>query len=145
MDIVASPPPTNRLHSNANPNPQLYTKSDEVIVYTINELSEEENSDSDEIDILSFAELNEDDKNDDGTISQHAVDKLKVESWNDYPWNCNDCGIQMADINDLRQHNIASHQSTSKYYCVDCPKVFSKYSTFLSHVRFIHRSHLKYW
>ncbi|KAG4066817.1 hypothetical protein HA402_012884 [Bradysia odoriphaga] len=106
--------------------------------------SDESNSNFEYGEILGAVELNDDDKNDDGSISQRAVEKLKIESWNDYPWKCMDCDLLMADIRDLRQHHITNHQSTSKYSCVDCPKVFNKYATFLAHVRNRHRSHLKF-
>lgn len=139
VDVVT--PPTKETHSN----PDQHIKDDELIVYADNETSDEENSNLEEIEILSSAELNDDDKNEDGSISQSGVEKLKIESWNDYPWKCVDCGNQMVDIHDLRQHHISSHQSTSKYCCVDCPKVFNKYATFLNHVRCRHRSHLKFW
>lgn len=129
------------LHSNRNE--QL--KDDEIIVYGDNETSDDADSNVGEMELLSSAELNDDDKNDDGSIAQSAVEKLKIESWNDYPWKCIDCDISMVDIHDLRQHHISNHQSTSKYCCADCPKVFNKYATFLSHVRGRHRSHLKFW
>lgn len=129
-------------------NPDQHIKEDEI-TYADNCTSDEEYSETnlEEIEILSSAELNDDDKNEDGSISQNAVIKMKIESWNDYPWKCIDCGSQMVDIHDLRQHHISSHQSTSKYCCVDCPKekVFNKYATFLNHVRHRHRSHLKFW
>lgn len=126
--------------------PGQHIKDDDNI-YADNDTSDEEYSDAnvDETEILNSVQLNDDDKNEDGSISQNVVEKLKIESWNDYPWKCMDCGNQMVDIHDLRQHHISCHQSTSKYCCVDCPKVFNKYATFLNHVRCRHRSHLKFW
>lgn len=143
--MVGSQLHSKETHSNSD------SKDDEVIVYADNETSDEDDSNSnsnsnlEEIEILTCAELNDDDKNEDGTLSQNAVEKLKIESWNDYPWKCIDCDILMVDIHDLRQHHISNHQSRSKYCCVDCPKIFNKYATFLNHVRCRHRSHLKFW
>lgn len=141
-EMVVHHPHTKDTHSN----PSQHIKDDDII-YGDNDTSDDEYSDSNlgEIEILSSTELTDDDKNEDGSISQSVIDKLKIESWNNYPWKCIDCGTQMVDIHDLRQHHISSHQSTSKYCCVDCPKVFNKYATFLNHVRCRHRSHLKFW
>lgn len=136
--MVTADPHTKETHSN----PDDHNNDDELNGYADNDNSD---SNFDEIEILSSAELNDDDKNEDGTISQSVMEKLKIESWNDYPWKCIDCNTYMVDIHDLRQHHITKHQSTSKYCCVDCPKVFNKYATFLNHVRGRHRSHLKFW
>lgn len=137
---------TSHLHTKVeHSNPDEHVKDDEIMIYGDNETSDDSDSNSAEMEILSSAELKDDDKNDDGSISQSAVEKLKIESWNDYPWKCIDCNILMVDIHDLRQHHISNHQSTSKYCCADCPKVFNKYATFLNHVRGRHRSHLKFW
>ncbi|KAJ6636674.1 Zinc finger protein [Pseudolycoriella hygida] len=120
-------------------------KEHEIVGLGHDEASDTEELDSnvEEIEIFSTVELHEDDKNEDGSILQSAVEKWKINSWNDYPWKCIDCNSLMVDIHDLRQHHIANHQSTSKYCCVDCAKVFNKYATFLNHVR-KHRSHLKF-
>lgn len=133
---------SSHLHTkDSHSNPDEHNKDDESM--TFEETSND--SHSEEIDILNSIGLTDTDKNEDGTISQSAVEKLKIESWNDYPWQCVDCNILMVDIHDLRQHHISNHQSTSKYCCVDCPKVFNKYATFLNHVRGSHRSHLRFW
>ncbi len=124
---------------------ETHSNADETNVYGENDGEHSDESNSNLEEILNAAELDENDKNDDGSITQMAVDRLKIESWNDYPWKCSDCDVLTVDIHDLRQHHISDHQSTTKYCCVDCPKIFNKYATFLNHVRGRHRSHLKFW
>lgn len=56
---------------------------------------------------------------------------------------CCECRIQAANSDDLREHHASVHGQLPKYSCADCPKIYSKYSTFLSHVR-SHRTKLKF-
>lgn len=146
VDNAAETIPSASDTGDTHPKSETNIKDDnEIVCDDPHEHSDDSNSNFEDIEILNAIELNDDDKNDDGSLTQRAVEKLKIESWNDYPWKCVDCDLLMSDLHDLRQHHISDHQSTSKYGCVDCSKVFNKYATFLSHVRSRHRSHLKFW
>lgn len=78
--------------------------------------------------------------NPDGTV----VPKLGVGGWNSYPWTCSECSAIYFEIDELREHISTSHNISSvRYLCLDCPKVYSKYVSFVSHVKH-HRPFLKY-
>ncbi|KAJ8973262.1 hypothetical protein NQ317_017717 [Molorchus minor] len=76
---------------------------------------------------------------DDGTIAP----KSDVLGWDTYPWTCCDCKIVFSMSDDLKEHYATSHNSTARYHCADCPKIYSKYSTFLTHVK-VHRMKLRF-
>lgn len=94
----------------------------------------EPQSESDSLSGVSDAEQHED-----GSITLNA----ELEGWDCYPWTCCDCQLQAANADDLKDHHATVHGQGARYACADCPKVYSKYSTFLSHVR-SHRTKLKF-
>ncbi|KAL1491363.1 hypothetical protein ABEB36_011971 [Hypothenemus hampei] len=78
--------------------------------------------------------------NPDGSVTP----KSGIGSWNTYQWICSECSMICFDSETLREHYTTNHNIISvRYLCVDCPKVYSKYSSFLSHVRH-HRPLLKF-
>ncbi|KAH1024406.1 zinc finger protein 2 [Dendroctonus ponderosae] len=78
--------------------------------------------------------------NPDGSI----VPKMGIGGWNSYHWNCSECATILFAADDLREHFATAHNVTSvRYLCVDCPKVYSKYISFIRHVRY-HRPCLKF-
>ncbi|XP_018578493.1 zinc finger protein 480-like isoform X2 [Anoplophora glabripennis] len=79
------------------------------------------------------------DLNDDGSI----IPKNELLGWDTYPWTCCDCQVTFSLSDDLKEHYSTTHNSTSRYLCADCSKVYSKYSTFLAHVR-VHRMKLRF-
>ncbi|XP_066159330.1 zinc finger protein 570-like [Euwallacea fornicatus] len=78
--------------------------------------------------------------NPDGTV----VPKAGIGGWNTYPLTCSECSAVCFEVDDLREHYTSNHNIVSvRYLCLDCPKVYSKYISFISHVRH-HRPILKY-
>ncbi|KAF7284193.1 hypothetical protein GWI33_022444 [Rhynchophorus ferrugineus] len=78
--------------------------------------------------------------NPDGSV----VPKAGISGWDSYQWSCYDCNSIFQVSDELREHFATVHNSnTVRYPCMDCSKVYSKYTTFISHVKF-HQSHLKY-
>lgn len=75
-------------------------------------------------------------------ILQDGLESL--EGWDSYPWLCADCDEKPPNMIALRTHHQTVHNQMPKYVCVECPKVYSKYYGFISHVR-CHRYHLKFW
>ncbi|KAJ8912117.1 hypothetical protein NQ315_013206 [Exocentrus adspersus] len=78
------------------------------------------------------------DINQDGSTTSEG----ELLGWNTYPWTCCDCQITFPVSDDLKAHYSSVHNSPSRYLCADCPKVYSKYNTFLLHVK-LHRIKLK--
>ncbi|XP_030750345.1 zinc finger protein 501-like isoform X3 [Sitophilus oryzae] len=77
--------------------------------------------------------------NPDGSV----IPKSGISGWDSYQWSCFDCNSTFQLTDELREHFNNVHNSNIRYPCMDCSKVYSKYTTFISHVRF-HRPHLKY-
>ncbi|CAG9771610.1 unnamed protein product [Ceutorhynchus assimilis] len=78
--------------------------------------------------------------NPDGTV----VPKRGIAGWNSYQWTCPECSTVFFEADELREHLAADHNIfTARYICLDCPKVYYKYVSFISHVRY-HRPLLKY-
>ncbi|KAJ8928838.1 hypothetical protein NQ314_018540, partial [Rhamnusium bicolor] len=66
--------------------------------------------------------------NEDGSISP----KSEMHGWDTYLWTCCDCQLTFSLSEDLKEHYATTHNSITRYLCADCPKVYSKYSTFLT-------------
>lgn len=66
----------------------------------------------------------------------------KLSGWDDYPWTCCECLQSMNNAETLKQHISTVHGNTVRYACTDCPKEYTKYTMFISHVR-QHRPILK--
>lgn len=66
-----------------------------------------------------------------------------LEGWESYPWICVDCQLRLHSADELRDHYANVHGEPTKYLCAECPKLYTKYSTFLTHAR-THRTHLRY-
>lgn len=77
--------------------------------------------------------------NEDGSITP----KDSLSGWNTYPWTCCECHLVFSLADELKEHCSSVHNAVARYLCVDCPKVYSKYSTFLTHVK-VHRTKLKF-
>lgn len=89
--------------------------------------------------------LNNNDKNIDGTITDSGLKKLNLKSWKQYPWKCVVCNAEFYASLELISHFKLAHPKESlSYDCMDCTKTFTKYITFLNHVKKRHRTHLKY-
>lgn len=89
--------------------------------------------------------LEDNDKDIDGTITETGLKKLNLEAWNKYPWECIECTIDLGSSQKLIEHFKAMHdKNLLKFKCCDCSNTFSKYLTFVNHVRKRHRTHLKY-
>jgi KRAB domain-containing zinc finger protein len=87
----------------------------------------------------SDSELSDAEPNDDGSVTP----KVELFGWNAYPWTCCDCHQNFNNSEDLREHHATVHGQAPTYSCADCPKVYTKYSTFLTHVR-VHRLKLRF-
>lgn len=82
-------------------------------------------------------------RNEDGSlILRDGLESL--EGWESYPWLCSDCDEKPTSMMALRTHHQTVHNQMPKYVCVECPKVYTKYYGFITHVR-CHRYHLKFW
>ncbi|KAF2904321.1 hypothetical protein ILUMI_01849 [Ignelater luminosus] len=66
-----------------------------------------------------------------------------LDGWDTYPWTCSDCHQTFSTADELRDHHSLTHGQSPKYVCADCPKMYTKYSTFISHVR-SHREQLRF-
>lgn len=78
--------------------------------------------------------------NPDGSV----VPKAGISGWDSYQWTCCECSNVFRVVDDLRDHFATIHNIISvRYPCIDCPKVYSKYVSFISHVKY-HRPFLKY-
>lgn len=89
--------------------------------------------------------LDDTDKDVDGTIKKSGLNKLNLESWNQYPWKCIECNKELNSSQSLIDHSRSMHEKQSfKFSCCDCSKTFTKYMYFVNHVRQRHRTHLKY-
>lgn len=98
-------------------------------------------SDDDNMSVLSG--ISNVERNADGSL--HFGDEYETpESWANYPWLCADCDEKPLTMAALRTHHQTVHNQMPKYVCVECPKVYTKYYGFISHVR-CHRYHLKFW
>ncbi|CAG9863413.1 unnamed protein product [Phyllotreta striolata] len=73
----------------------------------------------------------------DGSIVQK-----EEEGWNRYMYSCTDCHSIFNNPDDIRMHYTNVHNAPTRYLCADCPKSYTKYSVFLTHVR-IHRPRLR--
>lgn len=85
------------------------------------------------------------DKLDDGTITESGLQKLNANTWHDYPWDCYECGERLRTVTELRTHSTSAHDNAANYFCVDCSKLFDKYTRFIRHVRHMHRIYLRFW
>lgn len=85
------------------------------------------------------SELSDIEPNADGTVTP----KDELTGWDVYPWTCCDCQHILPNSEDLREHHATIHMQQSKYACADCSKIYTKYTTFLSHVK-NHRVKLRY-
>lgn len=77
--------------------------------------------------------------NDDESITP----KDDLPGWNSYPWTCDSCQLVFFVADELKEHFASIHNAAARYICVDCPKVYSKYMTFIAHVK-THRANLKF-
>ncbi|KAF5297663.1 hypothetical protein FQA39_LY11994 [Lamprigera yunnana] len=66
-----------------------------------------------------------------------------IDGWDSYPWTCSDCQQTLPSADELKDHHSLEHGQPPKYTCVECPKVYTKYNTFISHVR-THREQLRH-
>lgn len=66
-----------------------------------------------------------------------------LEGWDQYPWTCSDCQEGLPNADALKDHHSLVHDQPPKYVCAECPKMYTKYSTFVGHVR-THRDHLRF-
>ncbi|XP_050309715.1 gastrula zinc finger protein XlCGF26.1-like isoform X1 [Anthonomus grandis grandis] len=67
-----------------------------------------------------------------------------IHGWDAYPWTCCDCSLVFLRAELLKDHCVAAHNIVSvKYLCADCPKVYSKYVSFINHVKY-HKPFLKF-
>ncbi|CAH1175722.1 unnamed protein product [Phaedon cochleariae] len=65
-----------------------------------------------------------------------------IFGWDTYPFSCCDCQLVINNSEELKDHYGTVHNSSPRYACAECPKVYTKYSVFLAHVR-VHRPRLK--
>ncbi|KAL3280611.1 hypothetical protein HHI36_003848 [Cryptolaemus montrouzieri] len=72
-----------------------------------------------------------------------CIPKEDLFGWDSYPWICCDCQQNFQTSEELKDHYTTDHNQLPKYSCVDCQKIYSKYTTFLSHVR-LHQVTLRY-
>ncbi|GLV41602.1 deformed wings [Carabus blaptoides fortunei] len=105
---------------------------------SVNE-SEEPASDSDEDNVSVLSGVSDSERNEDGSL----VLRSPLESWETYPWMCVECNEKLSNMMDLRNHHQTVHNQLPKYVCVECPKIYTKYYGFISHVR-CHRYHLRF-
>ncbi|KAK5646272.1 hypothetical protein RI129_004736 [Pyrocoelia pectoralis] len=66
-----------------------------------------------------------------------------LDGWDQYPWTCCDCQETLPNADTLKDHHSIVHAQPPKYVCAECPKMYTKYSTFVGHVR-THRDHLRF-
>lgn len=62
------------------------------------------------------------------------------ESWPDYPWVCSICGEKCGDVQGYTKHQC--FELHNRYFCVDCPKAYSRPEPFLAHVSMHHSDRL---
>lgn len=60
-----------------------------------------------------------------------------------YTWQCTDCPVVLASLQELKEHHIDVHSQSVRYQCIECAKVYAVYNKFTRHVR-LHRNHGKY-
>nr|CAH7761206.1 unnamed protein product [Callosobruchus chinensis] len=75
--------------------------------------------------------------NEDGSV----VPKNNPEGWDSYPWTCCDCDLVFSLAEELKEHWVTTHEAPARFICADCSKTYTKYGTFVVHVR-QHRPHL---
>ncbi|XP_017772674.1 PREDICTED: gastrula zinc finger protein XlCGF26.1-like isoform X2 [Nicrophorus vespilloides] len=92
---------------------------------------------SEETDALSGASDCE--QNEDGSL----IMQRNLAGWESYPWACCDCGQSVLSCEELRDHYIVIHGQNNRFACADCPKIYTKFTMFLTHVR-THRPYLKF-
>jgi hypothetical protein len=60
-----------------------------------------------------------------------------------YTWQCTDCPVVLATLQELKDHHHQAHDQAVRFQCVECAKVYAVYRKFTRHVR-LHRNHGKY-
>lgn len=105
---------------------------------SLNECSDEQ--------LMDVVEFTADECMADGSINEKGLQRLpEHQSWKHLLWKCCQCDNHFNDAVELRLHSNSEHQSSVRYFCFDCPKLFNKYSKFIFHVQTKHRPHLMYW
>ncbi|CAH0557502.1 unnamed protein product [Brassicogethes aeneus] len=120
----------------------LFIKAEDVapiLKITKTEKKAKKSSKKKDTTLESLPDLDEFDINPDGSLRP----KSSLIGWDAYPWTCSDCHQNLPGSEDLRDHFAAVHSCAPRYLCADCPKIYTKYSTFLTHIR-THRVKLKY-
>lgn len=77
--------------------------------------------------------------NDDDSITP----KDNLPGWDSYPWTCDNCQLVFSVSEELKDHFATVHNASARYICADCPKVYTKYMTFIVHIK-SHRPNLKF-
>lgn len=86
-----------------------------------------------------LAGLSDSERNDDGSVTP----KQPLDGWTEYLWQCCECSGSVNTADELRDHYATIHGQPPRFPCADCPKVYTKYSIFVAHVR-VHRPRLKF-
>lgn len=60
-----------------------------------------------------------------------------------YPWQCTDCPVVLASLQELRNHHQTLHHQPPNFKCVQCAKVYTRYRSFARHVK-LHRNPKKF-
>lgn len=99
--------------------------------------SEDQGSETDDDNLSILSGASDAERNEDGSLN------IALEGWESYPWMCVECDEKLNSMVELRNHHQTVHNQIPKYVCVECPKMYTKYYGFISHVRF-HRKYLRF-
>uniref|UniRef100_A0A2H1VDI8 SFRICE_005617 n=1 Tax=Spodoptera frugiperda TaxID=7108 RepID=A0A2H1VDI8_SPOFR len=73
----------------------------------------------------------------------YVPEQYITKTWQDYLWQCSQCGTQFTSMEDLQKHSMEFHSSCNPYKCVDCTTRSSNLKIFLNHVQ-RHHKYLRY-
>lgn len=81
-----------------------------------------------------------------GESKAQATEFHADATWKELPWNCLECNTQYTNSLNIPAHFSEEHGATRlNFACIECTRKFTRLAAFVNHVKFVHRTHMKFW